>query len=73
MIFSVEVPIIADCVLRLFDVNNFLKMLTIFKSRLFKLMQRCIKRETLNSFDFDRIIFLDNEELNSKSRTFENK
>ena len=60
---------ITDDVLRLSDINDFLEVLTIFKSKSFELIKRCLDRETLNFFNFDNITFVDNEELNSKSRS----
>ena len=73
MISFAKMSIIADNMLRLFNVNDFLKMLTIFKSKLFKLTKRCLKREILNSFNFDEVIFINDEELNLKSKIFKNK
>ena len=73
MIFSAEMSIIANDVLRLFDVNDFLKVLTVFRLRSFELTKRCLKREALNSFDSDKVAFVDDEELNSKSKILENK
>ena len=68
MIFFAEISMIADCVLRLSDVNDFLKMLTVFKSRSFELTKRCLKRETLNFFNLDDVTFVNDEELNLRSR-----
>ena len=74
MISFAEMSIIADDVLRLSDVSDFLKMLTIFKPKSFKLTKRCLKRETLSSFDnFDKVTSVNDEELNSKSKILENK
>ena len=48
-------------------------MLIIFKSKLFKLTKRCLKRSILNSFnDFNEIIFINNEKFNLKSIILEN-
>ena len=74
MIFFVKMSIIASCMLQLFNVNDFLKMLIVFKSKLFELTKRCLRRETLNFLDnFDNITFVDNEELNSKLKILEYK
>ena len=69
MIFFAEMSMIVNDVLRLSDVNNFLKMLTIFKSRSFELTKRCLKREALNSFNFDNVAFVNGEEFNSRSKS----
>ena len=68
MISFVEISMIADCVLRLSNVNDFLKMLTIFKLKSFELTKRCLKRKVLNSFDLDNVAFVNDEKLNSKSK-----
>ena len=74
MIFFAEMSMIADDVLRLFNVNDFLKILTIFKSKSFKWTKRCLERETLNFLnDFDEIAFINDEKLNSKSEILEYK
>ena len=65
---------VADCVLRLFNVNDFLKMLTIFKLKLFKLTKRCLRQEALNFFnDCGEIVFVNNEKFNLKSEIFKSK
>ena len=43
MIFFAEMSMIADDVLRLFNINDFLKMLTVFKSKSSELTKRCLK------------------------------
>ena len=68
MIFFVEVSMIANCVLRLSDVSDFLKVLTIFRSKSFELTKRCLKRETLNFFNLNDIASINDEELNSELR-----
>ena len=74
MIFFVEMSIIADCVLRFFNVNDFLKVLTVFKSKSFELTKRCLEQEALNSFnDFGEVTFVNDKELNSKLKIFEYK
>ena len=75
MTSSAEIPMIADCVLRLSDINDFLKMLTIFKSKSFELTKRCLEREALNSLDLDDVAPVNDEKLNlrSKSRILESK
>ena len=60
---------ITDCVLQLSNVNDFLKMLTIFKSRSFELTKRYLRRETLNFFNFDDVIFINDKEFNSRLRS----
>ena len=69
MIFFVEISMIANCVLRLFDVNDFLKILAIFKPRSFELTKRCLKRKALNFLNLDDVAFVNDEKLNSKSRS----
>ena len=73
MIFFAEVSVIADCVLRLFDVNDFLKMLTISRSKSFELTKRCLERKALNFLDFDEVAPVNDKKLNSKSKILENK
>ena len=65
---------IADDVLRLFDVNDFLKMLAVFRSRSFELTKHCLEREALDFLDLlDEVTSVDDEELNSKSEILEYK
>ena len=74
MISFTEMPMIADDVLRLSDVNDFLKMLAVFKSRSSKLTKRCLKREALNFLDFfGGVASVNDEELNSRSEILEYK
>ena len=73
MISFAKMLVIADDVLRLFNVNDFLKMLTIFKSKLFKLTKRCLKRKALDFLNLDEVTSVDDEELNLRSKILESK
>ena len=73
MISFVEMSIVADCVFQIFNVDDFLKMLTIFKSRLFELMKHCLKRRALNFLDLDEVASVNDEKLNSKSEILESR
>ena len=69
MVSFAEMSMIADDVLRLSDVNDFLKVLAIFKSKSFGLTKRCLEREALNSFDLDDVTPVNDKELNSRSKS----
>ena len=69
MIFFVEISMIAGCMLQLLNVNDFLKMLTIFKSKLFKLTKRCLKRKALNFLNLNDVTSVNDEKLNSRSKS----
>ena len=74
MISFTEMSMSANDVLRLFNVNDFLRILTIFKSKSFELIKRCLRREALNFFNlFDEVAFVNDKELNSKSKILKYK
>ena len=65
---------IADDVLRLFNINDFLKMLTIFRSKSSELTKCCLERKALNFFNlFDEITSVNDEKFNSKLKIFKYK
>ena len=74
MIFSIDVTVIFEKMLRLrlLNVDDFLNVKIVTKS--LKLMKRCLAQEALSSFnDFNEITFVNDEKLNLKSKILEYK
>ena len=73
MASSAEVPVVADCVLRLSGVGDFLKVLAVSRPGSSELTKRCLGRGALGSLDLGEVTPVDGEELKSGSRILESR
>ena len=74
MIFSAEISVISEEILRLrfSNVNDFLKM-KIVARELLRSMKRFLNRDALNFLDLDEVAFVNDEEFNLRSEILESK